>query len=444
MKIHALSLAGYDPGMKIGMQTWGSHGDMRPFIALAEGLQAAGHEVTLVLTCVDSAAYAGYLSPHGVRVRSVASPVFSEDEAARIGLQVLGQRDPFQQLAVMMRHCYAPAEEQMFAAALDLAAECELLIGHFMLHPLQIAAEQAGKPYASVLLSHVMVPSAHNHPISTFSLGKPVNRALWWYTRKAMHRVLHPYADRLRTRLGMGPTPDMLTGVWMSPYFTLLGVSPQLCAPQPDWPASVHVSGFLDMPNIALEGGMPAQLADFLAAGPAPVYMTLGSWMPKDLPNQRDTLALLTQAARLAGCRAIIQAPAAAQCGYQSGGQLLYVAAAPHHAIFPLCAAVVHHGGAGTTQSATLAGKPSVVVAHLGEQEHWGNELRRIGVAGRPLRRVSVTARALARRIRQALDAPQMAAQAEAVARRMRQENGVAAAVAMISALQPGAPGSGG
>jgi len=60
--------------------------------------------------------------------------------------------------------------------------------------------------------------------------------------------------------------------------------------------------------------------------------------------------------------------------------------------------AVVHHGGAGTTQSATLAGKPSVIIAHIGEQEYWGTELRRRGIAGKTLWRRRVTAAALARR----------------------------------------------
>jgi UDP:flavonoid glycosyltransferase YjiC (YdhE family) len=87
-------------------------------------------------------------------------------------------------------------------------------------------------------------------------------------------------------------------------------------------------------------------------------------------------LRLLTGAARLAGCRAIIQSPSAEACGFASGDDILYVATAPHHVIFPHCRAVVYHGGAGTTQSVMRAGKPSVVVANISEQEHWGRELR--------------------------------------------------------------------
>jgi len=414
--------------MKIGLQTWGSHGDIRPFVALAEGLQQAGHEVTLVLTCVDSDAYATLTSPSGVRIRVVASPVITLEEAGRLGEAAAKMVNPLTQTKMLIEGGFLPAEEAMFAAAQQLATECDLLIGHFFMYPTQIAAERAGKPYFSVLLSHVMVPSAYSHP-----LGLPFGqRLLWRITQWALHRTASPYPDRLRARLGMSPTPDMLTGVWMSPQLTLLGVSPQICARQPDWPASLQVTGFLDMPNMQLEGRLTEAVEAFLAAGDAPVYMTFGSWTPRDIPYQTENLQLLGGAARLAGCRAIIQTPDAAACGFHSDQQILYVSATPHHAVFPRCAAVVHHGGAGTTQSTTLAGRPSVVVANIAEQEHWGQELQRLGIAGKPLRRRSVKAGSLAKRIAAVLRAPEMTARAQRVAQAMAQENGVAVAVRLI------------
>jgi UDP:flavonoid glycosyltransferase YjiC (YdhE family) len=413
--------------MKIGLQTWGSHGDVRPFVALAEGLQLAGHEVTLVITCVDSDAYATLSSPSGVRLRVVASPVIDQAEVERLGEAAARMTNPFAQLKMLIEGGFLPAEEAIFAAARQLAEESELLIGHFFVYPLQIAAERAGKPYATVLLSHVMVPSAHSHP-----LGLPFGqRWLWRFTQWALHRAASPYPNRLRAQLNMPPSGDMLTKVWLSPELTLLAVSPQICQRQPDWPSSIQVTGFLDMPNMQLEGRLTEAAEAFLAAGEAPVYMTFGSWTPRDIPHQTENLQLLTQAARLSGRRAIIQTPDAAACGFHSDQQILYVSASPHHLIFPRCAAVVHHGGAGTTQSTTLAGRPSIVVANISEQEHWGQELRRLGIAGKPLMRRSVTAARLAARIRALL--PAMQIEATAVAHAMAQENGVANAVRVIN-----------
>ncbi|MBV8656983.1 MAG: glycosyltransferase family 1 protein [Burkholderiales bacterium] len=415
------------------MQTWGSAGDIRPFLALAEGLQAAGHDVTLVITCVDSADYNGIASPRGVKVITLASPVVGPEDARRIGQTIYGIRNPMTQMATILRLCFDPVEDAMFEASRQLCADADLVIGHYFMHPLQIAAEHAGIPYVSVLLSHAGIPSVHNHPLGA-SFGKLGNRLLWWATRAALNRTLAHYPNRLRRQLGLPEMRDIVSQVWLSPHLTLAAVSPQICQRQADWPASVQVCGFLDMPDLKLDGAMSGAISDFLNAGEAPVYISLGSWMPKDIPGQTDTLRLLTQAVRQAGRRAIIQSATWEDCGFKSCDQILHVSSAPHHAVFPHCSMVVHHGGAGTTQSATLAGKPSIVIAHISEQEHWGRELHRLGIGARPMKRRNVTAAALARAITQVHDAPEMGVNAQAIGNAMGHERGVAQAVALITA----------
>jgi sterol 3beta-glucosyltransferase len=420
--------------MKIGMQTWGSHGDIRPFLALAEGLQAAGNEVHLVITCVDSGAYEGIVSEQGVKISVLASPVLVPQQQEEIGKTAYSICNPMTQMAAILRLCFAPVEDVMFDAAQRLCADADLLIGHYFMHPLQIAAEKAGRPYVSVLLSHVAIPSDFNHPLGAPAvLGKTGNRLLWWLTRTLLNRTLRHYPNRLRQQLGMPLTQDIVTQVWLSEHLTLAAVSPQIRQVREDWPPSVQVCGFLDTPNLEMEGVIPEALAAFLAAGDAPVYMTFGSWMPKDMVGQANTLHLLTQAARMGGCRAIIQSDSPQDCGFTSDPQVLYIRTAPHHAIFPHCSAVVHHGGAGTTQSVTLAGKPSIVVAHISEQEHWGRELRRLGIAGKPAKRRTLTAAALARQIKRVRASADMTVKAKAVASAMKKENGVAKAVKLIT-----------
>jgi UDP:flavonoid glycosyltransferase YjiC (YdhE family) len=102
--------------------------------------------------------------------------------------------------------------------------------------------------------------------------------------------------------------------------------------------------------------------------------------------------------------------------------------------IFPLCALIVHHGGAGTTQSSLLAGRPSVVVAHFADQSFWGSELQRVGVAGRTLARRSVSASRLARSIAQVLTSPGMPRRASEIGAAMARENGAETAAKLIEA----------
>jgi UDP:flavonoid glycosyltransferase YjiC (YdhE family) len=422
--------------MKIGMLTWGSHGDIRPFLALADGLQAAGHAVHLVITSIQRDAFAGVRSAQGAKITVISPLDFSAAQAEQVAQTAYRIRDPMKQMAALVRLAFAPCEDAMFEAAQRLCAESDLLIGHYFVHPLQIAAEHAGLPYVSVLLTHAAIPSAHQHPLGLALLGKPGNRFLWWLTRAMMNRTLRHYPDRLRRQLGMQPMRDMVSEVWLSRCLSLVAVSPQICERQPDWPDTIQVCGFLDRPNCASEGVLPAALPAFLAAGEAPVFMTFGSWMPKDLPAQAAALRLLTEAAKLANCRAIIQCDAWEACGFASNDQILYIGASPHHLVFPHCFAVLHHGGAGTTQSATLAGKPSIVVANISEQEHWGSELRRMGLAGKPVKRRSATSEAIAQRIRQLLAHPAMTERARTAGAAMRRENGVAEAVRCIGAVQ--------
>ncbi len=416
--------------MKIGMLTWGSHGDIRPFLALADGLQKAGHEVHLVVFSLEAGTYDNVQSEAGARITVLTPYTFSAEQAKAVGQTAYKIRDPMKQMAAILRLAFAPVEDAMFEAAQRLCAESDLLIGHYFVHPLQVAAEHAGLPYVSVLLSHAGVPSDYVHPLGVF--GRRANRFLWWLTRAMLNRTLRHYPDRLRRQLGMPPVRDVVSEIWVSPYLALVAVSPQICARQPDWPDTIQVCGFLDRPNCELEGALPPSLSAFLAAGEAPVYMTFGSWMPKDVEGQTVALRLLTDAVRRANCRAIIQCADWNACGFSSDERILFVTAAPHHRIFPHCLAILHHGGAGTTQSATLAGKPSIVVANLSEQEHWGRELQRLGIAGKPLKRRSATAASLAAQIRRVRETPAMIERACSIGEAMRQEDGVAQAVRQI------------
>ncbi len=106
--------------------------------------------------------------------------------------------------------------------------------------------------------------------------------------------------------------------------------------------------------------------------------------------------------------------------------------AAPHTLVFPRCAAVVHHGGAGTTHTTLGAGAPSVPVPHVSDQFGWAEELQRLGVAPAMLRRSSLTAHTLAARITTVVTDPRMKPAAMAMQLRMRSDNGPETAADLV------------
>ena len=109
-----------------------------------------------------------------------------------------------------------------------------------------------------------------------------------------------------------------------------------------------------------------------------------------------------------------------------------YIERAPHAQLFPRCSAIVHHGGAGTTQSALLAGRGSIVVPHAADQFYWADLLHTRGVGAKPLRRTKLAAKPLAQRIRAVLDDEGMVPRAGAIAASLRLEDGAARAAELI------------
>ena len=154
-----------------------------------------------------------------------------------------------------------------------------------------------------------------------------------------------------------------------------------------------------------------------------------------DDQHTREAVAIFTAALTLAGARGIVQAPASVISRAPRQDNVCYIERAPHAQLFPRCSAIVHHGGAGTTQAAILAAKGSVVVPHVADQFYWGDLLHARGLGTKPLKRRALAARPLAARIRAVLDDPSMASRAAEVAATLSAERGVERAVDVITGV---------
>jgi UDP:flavonoid glycosyltransferase YjiC (YdhE family) len=157
--------------------------------------------------------------------------------------------------------------------------------------------------------------------------------------------------------------------------------------------------------------------------------------MVEDLDYIQEVAAIWTDTARRLGRRAIFQLPWQDLDTFKTNGQVFKVRRSPYGRIFPRCAAVVHHGGAGTTQSSLMAGRPSVIVAHMADQFFWGAELERLGVAGPTQRRKGLSGSGLAKALSKALESPSTAERAKKLGKAMSREDGVTVAVDAIERI---------
>jgi len=284
--------------MKIGMQTWGTEGDIRPFIALAGELRQSGHEVTLAVTCFNRMDFASFEKKLGIRLIDHAMPAYESHFMARLGKKVIRERNFIKQLQMVLSCFLEPVIEDLLVDAEMLCRENEILVRHPLIHPAAIAAEKMNLPCVSVFPSLAPVSSIHVSPFNN-NLGRQLNSLLWnladWYLNGNFRSSI----NAMRRREGLLPVKSVIRNSWFSDYLTLIAVSPALFPPQPDWKENFHVCGFCNLPEQNETVPIPDGLEKFLDSGSPPVFMTFGSVMNMD-PSPGDITRLLVNAVRTA------------------------------------------------------------------------------------------------------------------------------------------------
>jgi sterol 3beta-glucosyltransferase len=414
--------------MKIGIQTWGSNGDIRPMLALADGLQKAGHSVTLVVSSIDNHSYKGICEQLGIAYRQIPEHIdFDMQNFAQRSFRM----NPLQWLRALLDEAFFPYEQALYQAAQQLVADSDILIGHHFLYPLKLAALQQQKPFFSVTLCHAAIANPAVPPFSFPDVGWQINKLSWKLLDTVFNWALKKPLNRLWLEAGETPPKQVLTELLTSQQLNLAAVDPLFCRSFEHWQPHHQICGFLNLTEDARHWAIPDRLVEFLDNGTAPVYMTFGS-LQQAVPDW--SMELFLEAVALAGCRAIIQTSSERYPVDSQSDQVYFIGRHPHQPLFKQCAAVVHHGGAGTTHAATRSGCPSVVVPFMDEQLFWARQLQSLGLAGKPLPAKNVTAITLAKGIRTVLDSKAMQDKARQASAAMQNNDGVARAIQLLEA----------
>jgi UDP:flavonoid glycosyltransferase YjiC (YdhE family) len=414
------------PSLKFGIQTWGSNGDIRPLLALAQGLQQAGHNVTLAVSSIDNKDYSGLCADLNIRYLQVPRHIdFDMQGFARRTFRM----NTLQWLRALLDEAFFPYEPILYETAKQLAQDNDCVIGHHFLYPLKLAAIKQRKPYFTVTFCHAAIPSTTLAPFRFPNLGVFFNTSSWKLLDWIFNWSLKKPLTQLWLAEGEAPVENVLTGLLTSQQLNLVAVDPLFCPSKDEWPPNNRVCGFLNLTEDAQWWQIPEAIQHFLDEGEPPVYMTFGS-LQQAVPEW--SMDLFIEAARLARCRAIIQTSSARYPADSRQDNLYFIGNHPHQPLFRHCAAVVHHGGAGTTHAATLSGCPSIVVPFMDEQLFWGCQLQTLGLAFTPLPARKANARSLAKAIQKVLDSEMLHNNAQDYSREMQGHNGVAEAVRLI------------
>jgi rhamnosyltransferase subunit B len=420
-------------GRKVVITTFGSFGDLHPYMAVGIGLKQRGHRVVMV----TSEYFRSKIEGEGLELHVMPPEFPGEEEALELGRRVM---DPRRGLEYLMKELMMPALRGQYAALEEAASDADLILSHSITYAAPLFAEKRGLRWLSGALQPMMLSSAFEPPVPPvnswlavlYRLGPGFSRFM---VRKmqALYRPLVAPVEQLRTELGLPPGANPLFDGQFSPYGTLALFSRALGAPQPDWPARTVQTGFPFYDRRSAGEGMPEGLLRFLDSGAAPVVVTLGT---SAVMVAGDFYAETLEALRRLGRRGVLL------IGRQEWNRLPDplpegIAAfeyAPHSELMPRAAAIVHQGGVGTTGQALRAGRPQLVVGFGHDQVDNGTRVARTG-AGRVLERRHYTAARAASELRRLLEEPSYAEAAVRAAETVRSERGVEAACNAVESV---------
>jgi sterol 3beta-glucosyltransferase len=403
--------------VKIVIATIGSRGDVQPYVNLAQGLIAAGHDVRLA----SNPTLASLAESHGVPFVPVGPPVDMGEVGARLLEQSFGNM--WIGLIRVMKLA-AGLIEEAYPDVLAACSDADLVITTDTMSGIP-EAQVLGKPWISVTLQPQRVPLERaDEGVFARAIGWGIGRAFVGPTNKFRKRVGAPLVEDV-SRI-------------MSDRLILLPVSEAVAPSDPRWLSQVRRTGFW-FAREQQGWTPPADLEAFLAAGERPIVVSLGV-MSTTGRHAEDSARIVLDAIARAGVRAVVQGWDAATLASLGAGEDVFCAGSlPHGWLFEQVSAVVHHGGFGTTAAGLRSGAPSIVIPHIIDQFAWGQAVFETGAGPRPIPRRKLTAERLAAAITLALTDEAMRAKAAEVGRRIREEpDGVTQAVGIIEALDLG------
>jgi vancomycin aglycone glucosyltransferase len=404
--------------VRVLLSTYGSRGDVQPLVALGLALQAIGVEP--LISAPADAEFVEVLEREGLPLAPAFMPVrLWIAQAKQSGLRL-------PELAAKM----VPAQFDALAA---VAEGCDAIIATGLLPSVaaaQSVAEKLGIHFSWAAFCPLMVPSPHHPPMEYPGWPHPPevtdNLALWEFNAQAKHALFGAAVNTHRASIGL-PTLDNVRDQVFT-HRPWLASDPILSPWHPTDLIDTVQTGAWILPDTR---PLPAELEAFLNAGDPPVYVGFGSMA---MHAAEDPARAAIEAVRAQGRRVIIAQGWANLARIDNQEDCFAVGEVNHQALFARVAAVMHHGGAGTTTAAARAGAPQVVVPQVADQPYWARRVSALAIGAAHDGPVPRTGSLLAP-LRAAL-APEKRERASTIARTIRSDGAVVVAEMLVAAIR--------
>ena len=418
---------------RIVFATFGSLGDLHPYIAVAQELKRRGHASSIA----TFAEFREAVEAAGIGFAPMRPDMGRFGDKAAMMKRLI---DPWRGPELMVRELFMPHVAESYDDLERACAGADLLVTHPLTFAGPLLAQKRGLRWASTALSPMTLFSAIDPPLFPGAewmrrarrLGVVPYRWVFSIPRAIVRRWERPLRE-FRAGLGLPPT-DALAQFegQFSPRLHLALFSGMLAAPQPDWPPRTVVCGFPRYDGEPPDPGTRARLDEFLAAGEPPIVFGLGSTAVMVAGNfWREAIA----ATEALGRRAILLTGGAGETGAVPPSIAVFDYL-PYSAVFPRGAAIVHSGGIGTLAQALAAARPQLITPVAFDQPDNARRAGGLGLA-RTLPFEKATARALARELAIVMAEPAYARRAREIGDALSREDGARAAAAALERSVP-------
>ena len=418
--------------MKILIIALGTRGDVQPYIALGLGLERNGHKVTICTTTN----FRSFVTEYGLAFEPTRDEIV-ELMNTNAGRAVFdGGKSLWQTIKVYAELFKKSATFQMQMLEDTWAAaekgKPDVIVYHPKGYGAPHFAQKLGIPVILALLAPMLVPTA-----AFPAFGFPTWKLGGWYNRFTSKLLMGlaamgfgKYVKRWRKEHGM-PNLQRVSLVNTPagpPIAVMHGISRHVVPFPSDWPAYASMTGywFLDEPQ---DWQPPQSLVDFINAGETPIYIGFGSMAGSKTAKVSQ---IVVDAVKKANVRAILSTGWGGINAQNLPDSILQIDGAPHSWLFPRMAAVVHHGGAGTTAAGLRAGKPSLICPFFGDQPAWGRQVHALGAGPSPIAQKDLTVDKLAAALQDLVKNADYRRNAEALGEHLRREDSIAPALAFI------------
>ncbi|MDO9084726.1 MAG: glycosyltransferase [Anaerolineaceae bacterium] len=409
---------------RIVILTYGSRGDVEPFVALGHRLILEGYSVCLVAP----KPFSDFIQAYGLEFYAIES---DPDELGQMFANQAGT-NWFKMISSMAQHVM-PIARNAFQTIKIASQDADMIIHSFLLtdagHTLAL---QQSIPEISAQFFPVFLPTGafpavalpdlplekmFRRGMHTFNTGMFKNGARFTYKKL---RKTAPELPELASWPFSGPIENQPP---------ILFAYSQYVLPHPDdWPANAHVTGYWQLP-IPADWSPPQNLTNFIREGSAPIYFGPGSMRSEKL---HILLEMVITAARKLSRRVVLGVASDDIPASSKGKDIISAKGVPHCWLFPQMSYIMHHGGAGTTGSAVASGVPNSAIPFSVDQSFWAKRLYQLGVGPTAPSAKRITQRDFERIIRDGLENPDYRHQAGNISEKMKKEDGIGEAIRII------------